>query len=361
VFVLAGAGTTLLLQQAVRRNTGRFFAIAAISALWTGSFAASYAFSLRDLQSNTYLNSFWESGFLRFPPVSAGDIRQYIVVGLGIFEVLFQNVQLEETLSERMSVIAAASWLIGVGILALRGRRGMTVLLVAPLAFAVLASLSHAYPLRFRLALFTAGPTLLAIAGGLSLLCRSREPAERVVGRAVLGCLLLLPTMQAAQFLAARPAPYGAATVLARIGQDWRTGDLVLVDGGSEPSFRWYQTYGRIPGLDRVAPTLSKRGLSDPSALIPSLPELSDRARVWIVISAHIPDRGGREAKFIKLTLDQWGQQIGSANANGYYARLYDFRAPSLVARRDRLRDDEVVRASREADRSVKELRQLGR
>jgi len=331
VFILAGVGTALILKEGYHRRFGPALLGVGASAVWLASFAGHYLLSLKDLQGNTYLNDFWESGFLALPPTSIKDLRQYLVVGLGIFEVPFHNTQLDESLSERMSLIAAAVWLCGVVVLARRNQRGLLMLLVLPLVFAGLAAVGHKYPLRFRLALFTVGPTLLASVAGLSFLMHSEDRTSRIVGRVLLACSLLLPCSQGAQFLLERPQPYGARTVLEQVAREWRPGDLLLVDGGSEPPFRWYQTYGRIPGLDRVTPTPCAEGLADPAKLVSVLPRLKGQARVWMLISAHLADRSGREAQLLRLTLDQWGARRESVAARGYYAYLYDFQSSTIA------------------------------
>jgi hypothetical protein len=328
--VLAGAGTTLILNGAFRRRSAPILLALVMSACWLASFAIIYLLSLKGLQSNSYLKNFWDSGFLTFPPASVKDLRQYVVVALGIFEAPFQNTHLEESLTERMAVISVAAWLTGVVMLVRRAERGLATLLAAPLAFAFLAAALHEYPLRFRLALFTAGPMLLASTAGLAFLLRSEDGSCRAVGRVLLACLLALPAMQAAQFLLEPPRPYGARTVLEQVAHDWRPGDLVLVDGGSEPPFRWYQTYGHLAGLDRVVPTFFQGDLADPPRLVPELPALQGRSRVWMVVSAHLPDRNAREAQLLRFTLDQWGERLGTVTERGYYAYLYDFHSTRI-------------------------------
>ncbi|WP_422924056.1 glycosyltransferase family 39 protein [Singulisphaera sp. PoT] len=335
VFILAGAGATLILKEGFHRRFGPALLGAGAAAVWLVSFAGHYLLSLKDLQTNSYLNDFWEAGFLALPPRSIKDLRQYMVIGLGIFEAPFHNTQLEENLSERMSVITAAIWLCGVGILLRRKERGLAMLLVMPLVVAALAAVAHKYPLRFRLALFTVGPVLLAGIAGLSYLIRSDDRTGRILGRVLTLCCLLLPAAQAGQFLLDRPKPYGAKTVLEEVAREWQPGDLLLVDGGSEPPFRWYQTYGRIPGLDRVTPTPTPEGLADPATLVAALPRLKGQARVWMLISAHLADRSGREAQLLRLTLDQWGERLASVNAPGYYAYLYDFHHGDMALTRN--------------------------
>ncbi|MHC5541562.1 hypothetical protein ACYOEI_25350, partial [Singulisphaera rosea] len=76
-------------------------------------------------------------------------------------------------------------------------------------------------------------------------------------------------------------------------------------------------------------------GVADPAKLVEDLPSLKGRSRVWILVSAHLPDRNGREAQLLRVTLDQWGKQLESVTAKGYYAYLYNFRSPvfSLTGR----------------------------
>ena len=330
-FMLAGVGMTLIIDGILRRRPTQALVATGLSASWLASFAVIYFLSLKGLQSNKYLNSFWDSAFLTFPPASIKDLRQYVVVTLGIFEAPFQNTHLDESLTERMAVIAAAAWLTGVIVLVRRGDRGLASLLTAPLAIGVLAAVLHEYPLRFRLALFTAGPMLLVGTAGIAFLSRSEDGSCRAVGRVLLACMLALPGMQAVQFVLEPPAPYGARTVLERVAHDWRPGDLVLVDNGSEPSFRWYQTYGHVPGLGRVVPTSFGDGMADPQILVPELPALQGRSRVWILVSAHLPDRNSREAQLLRLTLDQWGTRLGTVHEKGYYAYLYDFHSTRIA------------------------------
>jgi hypothetical protein len=336
-FVLAGAGTTLILHEALARRVRPALLGVGAATFWLASFAISYALTLRDLQANSYLQTFWEGAFLPVVPRSVRDLRQYVVIFLGLFEALYQNTQLDDNLAERMEVIAAAAWLAGVAVLYRKGQRAVLALLVAPLVFAAVGAMLHKYPLRFRLALFTCGPTLLTTAAGLAYLFRSESGSSRATGRVLAAALALLPTMQAAQFLIDRPPPYGARSVLEQVARHWRPGDTLLVDGGSGPPLRFYQQYGRIAGLDRVVPTHCDWEMGNPLALVPELPSLRDQPRVWLLVSAHLRDPGGRQAQLVQVTLDQWGRRLDSARARGYYAHLYDFRSrphtgPSITA-----------------------------
>ena len=334
VFVLAGAGTTLIVKEAIGRNYRVALLAAVVSACWLASFAVEYLFFLKDLQSNTFLADYWESSFLKFPPTSPGDLRVYPAVGFGIFESLFHNAQVDVDLSMRMGVFMAAAWMIGVVTLSRQGRRELVALLVAPLGFAVFACLLHKYPLRSRLALFTAATTLPATAAGIAGLLAAKDAINRAIGAVLLGCALLLPTMQAVQFLIERPRLHDARSVLTRLARDWQPGDIVVVDRFSSPPFLYYQAYGRVDRLDRVRPTPTDLALSEPEGLARELERWEGRPRVWFLLDTALPDPINLSRAALKVLLDQKGQQIESASCRRYSAHLYRFDQGATTPRR---------------------------
>src|SRR5262249_23612142 len=100
------------------------------------------------------------------------------------------------------------------------------------------------------------------------------------------------------------------------------------VDKSSEPPLHFYQRFGAIAGLDRVAPTLVTSELRNPVQLEAEVARLKGRRRVWLVFTAHLSDPGGREDGFIRQTLDRLGHRLDAAEARGYFALLYDFTGP---------------------------------
>ncbi|MDB5349612.1 MAG: hypothetical protein JWN86_859 [Planctomycetota bacterium] len=332
VFILAGAGTTLIVHEALRRRAGSTAIALGVSFLWAASFVASYVLSLKDLQGSSYLNTFWGEGFLSFPPRSASDVRQAVAIFLGMFEAMYQNYQTASGIEGRMGVAAAIAWLAGAIVLYRRGERGLLALLTLPLGFAVVASILHKYPLRVRMTLFAAGPNLLLMTAGVSAALRSRDRTARALGAATLAGLALLPSLQAGSSLLERPRPYGARPVLVELASRWQPGDVVVVDRASEPPFRFYQTYARLEGLAPLTPTLVDSELRDPKSLAAEVRRLKGHPRVWIVFTAHMGDPGGHEDMLLTLTLDQLGSRRETIKAPGYYAHLYDFREPPVSA-----------------------------
>ncbi len=326
VFVLAGAGTTLIVREGLDRRFRSAAVLAAVAASWLANFAVVYALTLKSLGSNQFLEGYWDAGFLPFPPTSPGDVRRYLGIGFGLFRTLSYNMQAEVDLSTKLEVIMGVGWAVGVASLFHRGDRRVLALLVAPLGFALAASMLHKYPLRDRLALFTAAATLPVIAAGIVGLISSRDGASRVAGLAIAACCLVLPAMQAAQFLMERPRLHGARNVLTRLAEQWRPGDLVLVDGRSAPPFRFYQEYGGIDRLDRVAATpLPKADLTEPETLARRIKALKGRDRVWLILEAELADPQNDQRQALKVLLDRDGELLASHTSRRYSAYLYRF------------------------------------
>ncbi len=329
VFLLAGAGTTLIVHEALRKRPRSAAIALGVSIVWAASFGVSYRLALKDLQASDYLNQFWGEGFLRFPPRSAGDVRQCVAIFLGLFESMYQNYQAATGIEGRMGVPAAIAAVAGAIVLYRRGDRALLALLTLPLGFAVVGSILHKYPLQVRMTLFAAGPSLLLMTSGVDAALRSPDRAARAFGAAMLAGLALLPTLQAGSSLIDRPQPYGARPVLAELALRHRPGDVVIVDRASEPPFRFYRSHARVEGLGPIEPILVESELRDPDSLAAVARRFRGRPRVWIVFTAHMGDPGGREDRLIALTLDQLGRRGEKIAARGYYAQLCDFREPS--------------------------------
>lgn len=334
VFFLAGSGSVLIVAEARRGRIGATVGAFAIAATWAASFLASYLLLLRGLRGDDYLASFWAEAFLPFPPRSMADLKRYVALFLGLFETMYQNYQVETGIESRMSVVAAVVWLAGIAALWQGGKRAMLALLVLPLAFGTVAAILQQYPMRVRMVLFAVGPIVPVMAAGIGSALRAPDPARRALGWSLLAGALALPILQAGPALIERPRPYGARFVLAEVAERWKDGDVLLVDGASEPPFRFYQRFGGIAGLGRIEPTRVATELRDPEQLESEIARWAGRGRVWLVLTAHMGDPGGREDRFLRRTLDRLGQRLDSAEARGYLALLYDFQPPERTAAR---------------------------
>ncbi len=323
VFLLAGTGATLILKGSIDRRYRAAALMAAVSGCWLASFALEYELFLKGLQTNEFLNGFWDSAFLKFPPTSAKDLRLYPAIGIGIFESMYQNSLADVDLAPRMGVLMAASWTLGVVALYRRGRRDLLALLVLPLAFAVLGSVLHKYPLKNRLALFTAAATVPMIAGGFAGLLTARDFTIRSVGAVLLGFALLLPTMQAAQFLVERPRLHDARRVLTDVASQWRPGDIVVVDRYSVVPLLYYRSFGEVEGLRRMEISRSERSIVEAQDLAREIDRWKGRGRVWFLFDTTLPDPTNASMAVLMVLMDRAGERLGSSTSRRYSAYLY--------------------------------------
>jgi hypothetical protein len=335
VFILAGAGTTLILNEAAKKRYGWSMVGVTVSAFWLGSFAVEYFEFLKDLQTNANLAEYWDAAFLNFPPRSSRDLRLYPTIAFGIFEALFHNAQVDVDLSLRMGVLMAALWMVGVISLYRDGQRRILMLLVMPLVFALVASMLHKYPLKSRLSLFTAAMTLPVIAAGIAAHWKSREASVRAIGCVLLACALLLPTMQGIQFLVERPRLHDARSVLTHLAGAWAPGDFVVVDRYSDLPFLYYQKYGRIDRLERVSITSTRQSLCEPEGLATEIRRWKGYPRVWFLLDTSLPDPINLSRASLKVILDQSGEPLDSISCRRYSAHLYDFQTNSVASRNE--------------------------
>ena len=128
-----------------------------------------------------------------------------------------------------------------------------------------------------------------------------------------------------------------ARGILTRLARDWKPGDVVIVDPYSAPPFDFYQTYGKIAGLERVEPSRTKHSLSDAEGMLLEIPRWKGHSRVWFVLDATLPDPHDMSRRLLKVLLDDAGDAIESFTSLRYSAHLYDFEEEKSEGNPDRV------------------------
>jgi 4-amino-4-deoxy-L-arabinose transferase-like glycosyltransferase len=177
VFVLAGAGTALLMAALRGRDWARFWRLTACCAIWVMSFAAFYIISLRNLSANQTLENSWErkGTFMPFPPHSLSDVEWFF----GAFFKMFSN-------PLGLPFPVAAGLVFAVGCAALLRKKTQLLMLIAPVLFTLLASGVHKYPFGRRLLLFLIPLLLIVIAAGVEYLIDRRRRYSTLMGLAII-------------------------------------------------------------------------------------------------------------------------------------------------------------------------------
>jgi hypothetical protein len=176
---------------------------------------------------------------------------------------------------------------------------------------------------------------MVVMVAGIGAAWRSTDAIARSLGLALLVGLAFLPSVQAVSTLAERPVPYGARPVLTEFARNFQPGDAVIVDASSEPTFRFYRNDAQLRGLANIEPTRTENDLHNPESLAAEARRHHGQPRVWLIFSDHMGDPGGRESKFLELTLDSIGRRKVRIEAPGYSAELRDFSGPTPLGQTD--------------------------
>jgi hypothetical protein len=202
--VLAGVGTYLSGEAALRRDWKRALAIVAMSLVWALSFAICYKVSHRILSKGRFIWDWWDFAFLPLPPHSVAALKQEL---WQLINVTNAPASVFTPLGVIPSAfLAAGLFMLGAVVLARRWRGGL-YLLLAPLLFVFLASALHQYPFHGRLLLFVVPTIHLLIGEGAAAATRRSGPMSTVI----LGAFLLCqPAYDACYYkmIQKRPRPY---------------------------------------------------------------------------------------------------------------------------------------------------------
>lgn len=199
IFVLAGVGLTAWLAPLLRHDHGRVARVSLVGLAWAASFAGVHAVSKRQLVDPHAMQVFWN---FAFPPRDLTSVGQvgWTLRRLGYLFVnpLSFYTPLGWNLSALPPLLCA---LLGLGSLARRDS-GALGMLVAPIAFTLLANGAWSYPFHGRLVLFLTPALLMLVAEGAGWLSAVLNDG-RWIRAGLVAVLLLWPSVETFEFLTA--------------------------------------------------------------------------------------------------------------------------------------------------------------
>jgi Predicted membrane protein len=338
-FVLGGVALYLMLplihaSQAERRRGAS--ALAPTFTVWALSGAAATVQALAEVSAadRADLDRFWEHAFL---PLSSGMMASVRWLGgttHDVFVWLFPPL---------VSVAAIVLFVLGIVAIA-RRRDGTATLLLAPIILALLASALHAYPVSYRLLLFTTPSLFLATGAGAQWLLEmarslggahanaraTPESRDSRAGRLGLGAaaslavLALLALMVARSAMAMIEIPFyreELRPVVRYLAQHHEKGDAVYVYYGATPAFEYYAARYDIP---RSEYRLGRCERGDWRRYLDEIDALRGRRRVWFVLSHPFAKGGIREEALFMDYFSALGSRLDSVSTIGAELRLYD-------------------------------------
>jgi hypothetical protein len=179
--------------------------------------------------------------------------------------------------NSRWTSLYPALGIIGLAGIAWRARRE-GLLLLAPLAVCMLASMAHQYPYGFRFALYPLALFALGIGESIGRLAALRH--VRQVWQAV-AAAVCVPVIYAA---IVSPRPYAwtmAGAYLAHIREQWQPGDALYVTYGKAMEASYYAP--RI-GLTENEYVLGPCDFADYRTALRSADRMRGKRRVWVIV-----------------------------------------------------------------------------
>jgi hypothetical protein len=298
LFVLAGAGTTLLLHYARQKDVPRLKQIVVVITGWGVSFTLLYFASLRSLASDPFLLDYWAEFFMPMPPWA----------NLAWFPETLKGV-LENPGGLGATWLPAALLMLAGLVALLRRNWQFGALFGLTLLAALAASALGKYPFAGRMILF-AVPIFLALTGaGLQAVVGGfRRPAWAGSAVAVLLATFLLyqPLASAAQDFADPKHPEHIRPAMAYLRANRKPGDVLYVYSWAVPAFRYYAPFYGFRESDFMA---GNKHENEPQALLAEIDQLKGSERVWLLFS-HVYESGDfNEKDFILAHLDEIGDR----------------------------------------------------
>jgi hypothetical protein len=311
VLVLAGTGTVYSIACLQRRDGAALLRCAGAIGLWLTSFGTCYLFFLRSLDHNDYLLTFWRTEFMPLPPRSVADLEWFPRT---FFAFLNSPVGFA---AHAMSLAGVGALAFSVGVVALfREKPVAAALLLAPVAFTLLASGLQRYPFGDRMVLFLVPAMLVVIAAGAEFIRRHSIP---LVGLIALGLLFFAPLLGSAGKLVEPGKGEQIEPLLAHLHEHRQDADLVYVYPAAYPGYLFHAPEYGLP----TDPANVVRGSTtgDWGDYLRDLDRLRGRARVWLVFVHH-----GRVEPLFRCELQRRGAKKDAVETPGAALYLYDMR-----------------------------------
>jgi hypothetical protein len=203
--------------------------------------------------------------------------------------------------SVRLAPLAAVALLFALALM-LWNRDLPSLMLAAPIALCLLATIAQLYPWLPRLIFFTAPLALIIIARQVGGIVRERSPSVRTVAASIVAMALIYSGVSGLKNIIVYGSgfddPRGA---VAAIERGWQPGDRIYASDAAMPCIIYYRMILRAPQLDFVS---SRNAAYLPNQIERVVPLPKSAGRLWFMFF----DAGEKEKDFDRYTLAEFHQ-----------------------------------------------------
>jgi uncharacterized membrane protein len=318
VFVLAGAGTYLIIRRLRDGDRQGLTRILVLVGIWLISFAFDVRMSLQDLAANRFLLGYWQAGFPPLPASLAGLLWYPAAI-----EDLLRLGLVAPFVDGHFPVAIVAWTAAGLGACWCYSNRWIAFLLLAPLVVAFAAAIAGVYPFAGRLLLFGIPSVVLLLAAGAGVAWRATERSAANVGIVVAAALLIVTSINLGRWLAA-PHKEEIRLVLAQMHPHLESGDVIYVHNRAAHAFAFYAS--ATPRFSMGAATLVQgqaRRTDENEWAAAEMQGLMGHRRVWMVFSGTW-SWSPREQDALLGAVAAHGTKLEEYSAPGASASLWD-------------------------------------
>jgi hypothetical protein len=226
-----------------------------------------------------------------------------------------------------LAPLAAVALLFAVALMLWRRDR-LSLLLAAPIALCLIASVAQKYPWIPRLLFFAAPLTLMITAREIGGFVRERSNALRIVAASIAGIALVYAGLSAFKNVVinerAFDDPRGAVAAIAKA---WQPGDRIYASGPGMPCIIYYRMILHADQLDFVS-SRNPVYVPDQAERIVALPKT--KGRLWFLYFA--PNEKDFDRRIL-ANFHQAGSLLSRARYKNFIVALWDLSPESKPTR----------------------------
>jgi hypothetical protein len=328
VFVLAGAGATLLAWYGSHKDwraLGRFFAVCGV---WLLSFAADYVVALAKSSTRESLVSTYP--FLHFPPRHFQDIDELVRTVFG----WQQEPWALALVGVMLFAFVVGSWYL------LKTYQLLFWMFTSPLLIALLASALHRYPILGRFMLFAVVGVVIVAAVGVEQVRLATRAGALPVGGILLFLVLLQPVFISAEYVLQPVEAEEFKAALQYALAHRQPSDVFYVYCYAKPHFDYYAELYRLDYLNVVRGSCFRAGMRNHAFIYnwnflrDDFSRLQGQKRLWVLFTHDAPADGLDEKNRAVQILNEEGRLLDRHQTRGATVLLYDLSQPPAPAAR---------------------------
>ncbi|MBN1574048.1 MAG: glycosyltransferase family 39 protein [Deltaproteobacteria bacterium] len=322
IFVMAGAGTTLIIFSIWEREWKKLYAVIPILLFWLLSFAADYfSFStVKNEMDKKWLFGYWSIHFAPFPITSASDLMWYYEHFVSIFKNKLMLGMYP------LSGFWIVFFLIGTFSLFHRNKK-LILFMIMPFFFTLAASALKLYPFYERLLLFLIPIPILLISEGIveTLKRCAKSRVATAIMALLLVTLLICSFVKKGNYLFIPIQREEIRPVLNYMKAHWEPGDVIYTYHGAIHQFLYYAPRYGFDDEPVYSDSLIRK---NPYIYSFELNRIRGEKRVWVIFSHIYREETIEEMKRSYLDrLDKAGRRVDSFNSVASSVFLYDLSA----------------------------------